>query len=65
MKFLIFIILFFMIISLIIINNNELRISDKEDFHVFLGTYGHWLKLFYLNFKSITGNIINQNWFPE
>lgn len=54
-----------MIISLIIINNNELRISDKEDFHVFLGTYGHWLKLFYLNFKSITGNIINQNWFPE
>lgn len=64
MKLLLFIILFFMIISLIIINNNELRISEKEDFHIFLGTYADWLKVFYFNIKSITGNIVSQNWFP-
>jgi len=65
MKFLIFIIMFFMVISLIIINNNDLRISEKEDLNVFLGTYAHWFGSFFSNIKGITGNIVHQNWLPE
>jgi hypothetical protein len=54
-----------MIISLIIINNHELRILEKADFHTFLGVYADWLKVFYSNIKTVTGNVVNQNWFPE
>jgi hypothetical protein len=65
MKLILFFVLFFFIISLTIINNNELHISEKEDFHVFLVSHVDWFKNFYLNIKSITGNIIDQNWLPE
>ena len=65
MKFLLFVIMFFMIISLIIINNHDLRISEKEDFHTFLGTYVNWFNGFYSNIKTVTGNIVRQNWLPE
>jgi hypothetical protein len=65
MKFLLLLILFFMIVSLIIINNNELHISEKGDFNIFLNGYVTWFDNFCLNIKSITGNIINQNWLPE
>ncbi len=54
-----------MIVSLVIINNYELRISEKEDFHIFLGTYVDWFKIFYSNIKTVTGNVINQSWLPE
>jgi hypothetical protein len=65
MKFILLVIMFFMIVSLIIINNYELHIFEKEDFHTFLGEYSDWFKTFYLNVKTITGGIINQNWLPE
>jgi hypothetical protein len=65
MKFFLFLILFFMIISLVIINNHDFRISEKEDFHAFLGTYAGWFKIFFSNVKVITGNAVNQSWLPE
>jgi len=65
MKFILLVIMFFMIVSLIIINNNELRISEKEDFHIFLGTYANWFKIFFSNIRTVTGNIVSQNWLPE
>ena len=57
--------MFFILVSLIIINNNELRISEKEDLHIFLGTYSDWFKTFYSNVKTVTGDIVSQNWLPE
>jgi hypothetical protein len=65
MKFVLFIIMFLMIISLVIINNHDLKISEKEDFHAFLGTYANWFKIFFSNVKVITGNAVNQKWLPE
>ena len=65
MKFLLLVIMFFMIVSLIIINNHELHIFGKEDFHIFLENYSDWFKTFYLNLKTITGSIVSQNWLPE
>jgi hypothetical protein len=65
MKFVLFLVLFFMIISLIIINNNEINIYEKEGFNLFLNGYVNWFKTFSLNIKSITGDIISQNWLPE
>jgi hypothetical protein len=65
MKFTLFVIMFFMIISLVIINNHDIRISEKEDFHTFLETYADWFKVFFSNVKAITGNAVNQSWLPE
>lgn len=65
MKFILFVIFFFVIIFLMIINNNELHIFEKGDFNIFLNNSINWFKIFFVNVKSITGNIINQNWLPE
>ena len=65
MKFILIAIMFFVLVSLIIINNNNLYISEKEDFQIFLGTYADWFKIFYFNIKTVTGNIVSQNWLPE
>jgi hypothetical protein len=65
MKFILFVIMFLMIISLIIINNHELKISEKDDLHLFLVTYADWFRGFLSNIKTITGNIVSQNWLPE
>jgi hypothetical protein len=65
MKLLMFFLMFFIIISLVIINNNDLRISEKEDLHIFLVTYAHWFNVFLSNVRTVTGNIIDQNWLPE
>lgn len=65
MKFLIFIMMFLIIGSLIIINNNDLNIYEKNDFKEFSDGYIHWLGNFYINIKTTTGNAIKLNWFPE
>lgn len=65
MKFILLLIMFLLIVSLIIINNHELRVFQEKDFHIFIGTYSDWFKTFYLNVKTITGNIASQNWLPE
>jgi len=65
MKFVLFLIMFLMIVSLIIINNHELHVYEKEGFHAFLGIYSDWFKTFSTNVKTITGNIVSQNWLPK
>jgi hypothetical protein len=65
MKFILLIIMFFMIVSLIIINNHEIHVYEKEGFHSFLVGYADWFKTFVINVKTVTGNIVSQNWFPE
>jgi hypothetical protein len=53
-----------MIVSLIIINNNELYVFEKDGFHFFLDSYINWFGGFCSNIQTITGNIVSQNWFP-
>jgi len=64
MKFVLFLVLFLMIVSLIIVNNNELHVFEKEGFHFFLDSYVNWFGSFCSNIQTITGNIVSQNWFP-
>jgi len=65
MKFILLILMFFMIVSLIIINNHEIHVFEKEGFHNFLAGYSDWFRTFAVNVKTVTGNIVSQNWFPE
>ncbi|MFH1209889.1 MAG: hypothetical protein V1663_03815 [archaeon] len=54
-----------MIVSLVIINNKELHVFEREGFHIFLESYADWFKTFYLNIRIVTGDVVSQNWIPE
>ena len=65
MRILIFILIFFILVGLILINNNNLHLSDKEQLKTFSKLYFNWLGEIYSNFSSITGHISKLNWFPN
>ncbi len=64
MKFAIFILMFFVIGALFIIENNELVLSKSENIQIFFELYAEWINSLYLNFQILTGNIIQMNWLP-
>ncbi len=64
MKLALFLILFLCLCSLIIINNNELNISKKEDLKKFSELYSDWFKGFYSNIGKATGYITKMSWVP-
>lgn len=65
MKILIFILIFFIVVGLIIINNNTLHLSDEEQLNTFSKLYFNWLGEIYSNFFSITGDVSKLNWLPD
>lgn len=65
MKILLFILMFFLIIGLILINNNNFRLSDKEELKNFSELYFNWLGQVYSNFFSMTGHFAKLDWFPK
>lgn len=65
MKILIFILIFFIVFGLIIINNNNLHLADKEQLNTFSKLYFNWLGQIYSNFFSITGDVSKLNWMPS
>jgi len=65
MKILIFILIFFIVVGLILINNNNLHLSDKEQLKTFSKLYFNWLGEIYSNVFSITGHFSKLNWFPD
>jgi len=65
MKILIFILIFFIVVGLILINNNNLHLSDKEQLKTFSKLYFNWLGKIYSNVFSITGHVSKLNWFPD
>ena len=65
MKILIFILIFFIVVGLILINNNNLHLSDKEQLKTFSKLYFNWLGKIYSNVFSITGHFSKLNWFPD
>mgnify|MGYP001604124142 CR=1 FL=1 len=65
MKILIFILMLFIVVGLILINNYNLHLSDKEQLNTFSKLYFNWLGEIYSNFFSITGHISKLNWLPS
>ena len=65
MKVLIIFFMFFMLCSLIIINNYDLKIFEKQDLNTFFKLYSGWTNKFYNNTQTITSNVIKLDWFPE
>ena len=65
MRILIFILIFFILVGLIIINNQNLHLSDKEQLKTFSQMYFNWFGEIYSNFFSITGHISKLEWMPS
>lgn len=65
MKIVVFILIFFILGSLIIINNNDLNIYDKEDLKEFSDIFFSWFGGVYQNVQEITGNAVKLKWVPE
>ncbi len=57
--------MFFIVVGLIIINNNNLHLADKEQLNTFSKLYFNWLGKIYSNFFSITGDVSKLNWMPN
>jgi len=65
MKVLMFILIFLILCGLVIVNNNKLYFSEKEDLKTFGTLYLGWADQIFQNAKSLTGNAINMKWLPE
>ncbi len=65
MKFLIFLMIFFILGALLIISNNNLALHSKENLENFFRLYVKWLNDIFSNIKTITGDVVNLKWFPK
>ena len=65
MKVLILFFMIFVLSGLLIISNNNLYMSEKENINVFFKLYGEWLGKIYFNSQVLTGNAIGLDWSPE
>jgi len=65
MKILMFVLIFFLLAGLIIVNNNDLHLSNKVELKNFSELYTGWLGQTYSNFFSITGHFTKLEWFPK
>jgi len=65
MRILIFILIFFILVGLIIINNQALHLSNEEQLKTFSKLYFNWLGEIYSNFFSITGHLSKLDWLPN
>ena len=65
MKIIMFVLIFLILGSLIIINNNDIKMSDSGSLKTFSELYFDWIGNFYLNIKTTTGNAVKLDWFPE
>ncbi len=65
MKFLIIVILFFVLSALFIISNNKLALYEKENVEKFSELYIDWINQVYENSQTITGYAVKMNWLPQ
>lgn len=64
MKFWIFVIMFFSISALLIINNYNLAMYKSENVQEFGELYVGWLDEIYQNVYSLSGYIVKMEWLP-
>lgn len=65
MKILIFILLFFLVVGLMFVNNYNLHLSNEEELKNFSELYFNWFGQIYSNFFSMTGHFSRLNWLPK
>ena len=65
MRVILFIVIFFILGALFIINNNNLALIHKENIGSFSSLYLNWLDNIYSNTYSLTGKIIQLDWLPK
>jgi len=65
MKVLMFIIMFLFLGAFLIVSNNNLKLNTKENIDLFFSSYFHWFDELTQNTKTLVGNVIKMNWFPE
>jgi len=64
MKFLVIVIMFFIVGGLFIISNNNLEMYKKENVLTFRDFYFDWINQLFVNAQEITGAIVKLDWFP-
>ena len=64
MKFLLFLIMFFVVSALLIISNENLKLNEEGTFEIFKDSYFEWLDQIYVNSQTITGNVVGLDWTP-
>ncbi len=65
MKILIFLLMLFLVSGLVLINNHNLHLSDKEELQSFSDLYFNWVGQVYSNFFSMTGHFTRLDWAPK
>ena len=65
MKLAVFVLMFLILGSLIIINNNDLNIYGEEGSKEFVRIFSGWVDGIYENVKTMTGNFVKLDWVPE
>jgi len=65
MKIFIFLLMFLFVSGLLIIDNHDLKLSDKEELNNFSEIYYNWVGKVYSNFFSVTGHFSKLDWAPK
>ena len=65
MKILMLVLIFFVIGALFILENNNLKMYKHENLEKFSDLYIEWMDQIYSNVRSLTGQVVQSNWFPE
>ena len=64
MRFFIFLMMFVVLFSLLIISNNNLAMYKSENLGKFGDLFLVWLNKVYVNVQAITGSVVSQDWVP-
>jgi len=65
MKFLLLVIMFFLIGSFFIIYENNLALKDEEARKVFGKLYTSWFNQIFENSKNLVGYVVKLDWLPN
>ena len=57
--------LFLFLGAFVIVNNDNLYLSKKDDFSRFYSSYSFWLSGLFSNLKTSTAYVVKLDWFPE
>lgn len=65
MKFLLFLMIFFLIGAFFIISENKMALIKTENRQEFGKLYYSWIGSLFDNSKNLVGYVIKMNWLPE
>ena len=65
MRTFLFIMMFFIISGLVIVNNHNLMMYKHDNLNTFKTIYVSWLGSVFSNAKTITGDVVAVRWLPS